>query len=54
MNNVEVVMEFVTASLTITLEKIQQKKLPNVELQPSTTTLKTYSGEQLKLLNRHK
>ena len=52
-NNVGVVMELDTgASLTIMSEKIQQKKLPNLELQPSTVTLKTYSGEQLKVLGQ--
>ena len=51
-NNVGVVMELDTgASLTIMSEKIQQK-MPNLELQPSIVTLKTYSGEQLKVLGQ--
>ena len=52
-NNTEVVMELDTgASLTIMSEKIQQKKLPHLELQPSAVTLTTYSGEQLKVLGQ--
>ena len=52
-NNTEVVMELDTGvSLTIMSEKIQQKKLPQIELQPSAVTLTTYSGEQLKVLGQ--
>ena len=52
-NNAEVVMELDTgASLTIMSEKTLQHKLPNLELQPSAVILKTYSGEQLKVLGQ--
>ena len=50
-NSTEVVMEFDTgASLTIMSEKTLKQKLPHLELQPSAVILKTYSGEQLKVL----
>ena len=54
-NNVKVVMELDTgASLTIMSQKTlqQQHKLPHLELQPSAVILKTYSGEQLKVLGQ--
>ena len=52
-NNEEVVMELDTgASLTIMSENTLKQKLPNVKLQPSTVILKTYSGEQLKVLGQ--
>ena len=52
-NNTKVVKELdIGASLTIMSEKIQQRKLPNLELQPSAVTLTTYSGEQLKVLRQ--
>ena len=40
------------ASLTIMSEKTLKQKLPHLELQPSAIILKTYSGEQLKVLGQ--
>ena len=52
-NNEEVVMELDTgASLTIMSENTLKQKLPNLQLQSSEVILKTYSGEQLKVLGQ--
>ena len=52
-NNAEVIMELDTgASLTIMSESTLKQKLPNLKLQASTVMLKTYSGEQLKVLGQ--
>ena len=52
-NSTEVVMELDTgASLTIMSEKTLKQKLPHLELQSSAVILKTYSGEQLKVLGQ--
>ena len=52
-NSTEVVMELDTgASLTIMSEKTLKQKLPHLELEPSAVILKTYSGEQLKVLGQ--
>ena len=40
------------ASLTIMSESTLKQKLPNLKLQASTVMLKTYSGEQLKVLGQ--
>ena len=52
-NNAEVIMELDTgASLTIMSESTLKQKLPNLKLQASTVMLKTYLGEQLKVLGQ--
>ena len=52
-NNAEVIMELGTgASLTIMSESTLKQKLPNLKSQASTVMLKTYSGEQLKVLRQ--
>ena len=52
-NNEEVVVELDTgASLTIMSENTLKQKLPNIQLQSSEVILKTYSGEQLKVLGQ--
>ena len=52
-NRVSVPMELDTgASLTILSEDMWKEKFPDTELKPITVRLKTYTGEELKVISQ--